>query len=670
MGEKIDKLRKIILLYILEPLFLDFVIESLNRKSCLNALVYMVQNPLLFAFNVLLIVMTLSISRFFKKEMFAYALISIVWLVFGIANFIILQFRVTPFSAVDFKLISNAISVASHYLTVLNVAMIVVGVIVVIVAVIALFRSTPVKRDNYKKSNLLISLGIVVVLVALVFEIHKSSSSVQALTDNYTNIQEAYENYGFVYCFTNSLLDTGISEPEGYSKEMVDKVVKPLREKKVKNAQDKPNVIMIQLESFFDVSYDKNLTFSTDPLPIFHALQKKYTSGLVTVPTVGAGTVNTEFEILTGMNQKDFGTCEYPYKTVLKKQTSESICTDLKNYGYACHVVHDNTAKFYGRNVVFSNLGFDDFTSVEFMNDVELNPNGWAKDNVMVSEIMKGLKSTKEHDFTFGITVQSHGKYEGVTENVPDHVKVYGAPEDHADAYNYYVNEIYEVDQMIGELIQALKELDEETILVLYGDHLPSLDLTEDDLNNGSLYQTQYVIWDNFGLEKQDEDLMAYQLYPRTLEKIGLSGGIISKYHQQTDWTSGDYLSNLTLLEYDQFYGEQYAYNGVSPFVATDLKLGNSDFDLQNVRKFQGKYLLVGDGFTPYSRIYVNGKEVETMWKDSKHLVVDQDLTLKEDEDTIWEVRIIAASGAQLAATNQLLWNGTGQAVAAPVSDN
>ena len=58
------------------------------------------------------------------------------------------------------------------------------------------------------------------------------------------------------------------------------------------------------------------------------------------------------------------------------------------------------------------------------------------------------------------------------------------------------------------------------------------------------------------------------------------------------------------------------------------------------------------------------------MWKDSKHLVVDQDLTLKEDEDTIWEVRIIAASGAQLAATNQLLWNGTGQAVAAPVSDN
>ena len=78
----------------MEPLFLDFVIESLNRKSCLNALVYMVQNPLLFAFNVLLIVMTLSISRFFKKEMFAYALISIVWLVFGIANFIILQFRV------------------------------------------------------------------------------------------------------------------------------------------------------------------------------------------------------------------------------------------------------------------------------------------------------------------------------------------------------------------------------------------------------------------------------------------------------------------------------------------------------------------------------------------------------------------------------------------------
>ena len=48
-----------------------------------------------------------------------------------------------------------------------------------------------------------------------------SSGSVQALATNYTNISEAYENYGFVYCFTNSIIDTGISEPDDYSEKSV-----------------------------------------------------------------------------------------------------------------------------------------------------------------------------------------------------------------------------------------------------------------------------------------------------------------------------------------------------------------------------------------------------------------------------------------------------------------
>ena len=36
------------------------------------------------------------------------------------------------------------------------------------------------------------------------------------------------------------------------------------------------------------------------------------------VPSVGAGTANTEFEVLTGMNMRFFGPGEYPYKTVVK----------------------------------------------------------------------------------------------------------------------------------------------------------------------------------------------------------------------------------------------------------------------------------------------------------------------------------------------------------------
>ncbi len=137
------------------------------------------------------------------------------------------------------------------------------------------------------------------------------------------------------------------------------KITKALKDEKI---QTNGRILyLFSWSHFFDVCYEKNLQFSEDPLPVFHSLQKKYSSGLVTVPTVGAGTVNTEFEILTGMRQHDFGVSEYPYKTVLKSKTSESICTDLKKLGYSTHAVHNNEATFYGRNTVFSNIDLTHF---------------------------------------------------------------------------------------------------------------------------------------------------------------------------------------------------------------------------------------------------------------------------------------------------------------------
>ena len=167
--------------------------------------------------------------------------------------------------------------------------------------------------------------------------------------------------------------------------------------------------------------------------------------------------------------------------------------------------MHNNDATFYGRNIVFSSLGFDTFTSMEYMNGITENDNGWANDDILVDEIIKTLDSTKGPDFTFGITVQSHGKYDVVTDKKYP-LSVSGAPEGMEGQYTYYVNQIAEVDAMTGRLVEELGKRDEKTLLVLYGDHLPSLELGADELVNGDLYQTQYVTWNNFGLEKQDKD--------------------------------------------------------------------------------------------------------------------------------------------------------------------
>lgn len=680
MYSKLRKIVRYIFQYLFVPVLLEIVIESLSRKSLISGIGYMFKSPVLFSFNTLIIMLTLSVALFFKREIFVFISIAIVWLCFGIANFVILHFRVTPFSAVDFTMIKTAVSVSGHYLTILNISMMCVAVCVLAFAMIVLYKRAPRHHKRNHKRTVFSAFAVAFISLALMF-LRSSSGSVKALATNYTNISEAYENYGFVYCFTNSIIDVGISKPEDYSEQSVDSILDKIddsskNQSKSKNSDDKPNIIMIQLESFFDVDYVKGLKFSEDPLPVFHKLMKNYSSGLLTVPTVGAGTVNTEFEVLTGMRQRDFGACEYPYKTVLRNMTSESICNDLSSIGYATHCIHNNSATFYGRNDVFKNLGFDTFTSMEYMNGLKENPNGWVNDDVLPSQIIKTLDSTENADFTFGITVQSHGKYD-VKLDYEQPVKVSGAPEGMENQYSYYVNEISQVDKVIGDLVKRLEKRNEKTVLVLYGDHLPSLDIKADELKNTDLYQTQYVIWDNFGLKKSDKDMTAYQLYSYVLNKIGIHEGLITKYHQQTDWNSSSYLSDLKTLEYDWFYGEKYAYDGINEFEKTDLQMGTYPIVIENVKKNSRGYVVKGKGFTDYTYIYFNGNKLNGYKIDSSHYQITDEIEYDDDEGYMslqmakenniededipnaFMAKVIDEDNVELSSSKPLLWHFT-----------
>lgn len=672
MGEKLLRVKKFFTFYVFLPVILDIVIESLNRKSVFSAFSYMIDKPFLFMFNVLIIMLTLSVAMYFKREIFVLTLMSVVWLLFGVINFVILHFRVTPFSAVDFTLISSAISVSGHYLTAFNVMMIFFAIAILVISLICLFKRTPCFQKNTTKKAYMLSTLVILTLAAGIVVMHKSSTSVQALAENYTNISEAYENYGFVYCFANSIIDTGIKKPEDYSEESMAQIKDSIKDTGTDEPEVKPDIVMIQLESFFDICDVKGVSFSRDPLPNFHRLQKEYSNGQLTVPTVGAGTVNTEFEVLTGMSQHDFGVSEYPYKTVLKSKTSESICNDLAQIGYSSHAVHNNTATFYGRNKVFSNLGFDSFTSVEYMNNITLNPNGWAKDDVMVDEILKTLDDNKnKSDFTFGITVQSHGKYNDVKTDSKDPVKVYNAPTGKEESYEYYVNEINEVDQMIGKLVYALGKREKPTVLVLYGDHLPSLDLSNEDLEDGSLYETQYIIWNNYGLKEKDQDLKAYELYPEVLDQIGIHTGVITQFHQQADRSSDTYQTDLKALEYDLLYGENYIYDGEVPFTASNLQMGTNPLKIADVYQKDGQYIVRGDNFTPYCRVYFDGKELESQWIDEHHLKlkdVPERSDRKQDKQKNYEpdeipnsfvVEVQNGDGVKLSYSNNLRWKNT-----------
>ncbi|MDD3543715.1 MAG: LTA synthase family protein, partial [Petrimonas sp.] len=245
-------------------------------------------------------------------------------------------------------------------------------------------------------------------------------------------------------------------------------------EKKETDKENLPNIIAIQLESFFDPTNVRGLVFSDDPIPNFRKLMAGYSSGMYTVPSVGAGTANTEFETLTGMSMRYFGAGEYPYKSVLKEETCESAAYDLGNIGYTSHAIHNNEANFYSRRSVYANLGFNTFTSEEYMDtQTDVNENGWMRDHNLTKYIKQCMESTDNQDFIFTVSVQGHGPYPEEPVSGDPAITVTGAATDEQNCmWEYYANQIYEMDQFIGGLITWLETQDEDVVLLLYGDHL------------------------------------------------------------------------------------------------------------------------------------------------------------------------------------------------------
>ena len=508
-----------------------FLIEMISRRSFSAAWTYMTTKPLVFAYNAALIFTTSLIVYLFRRRCFWRVLISILWLLLGIINGVILSNRVTPFTGPDLHLLTDGMAVLNKYLPAWGVvlALILLGLFALLLLILLIKAPKYKRKVKFRYDLLLVVVGAALFAGATQLALEK-----RVLSNYFGNIAFAYEDYGYPYCLAVTIFDTGISCPRDYSEQEITRIEKTEDNLPATNEDSKPNIIFVQLESFFDPTLVEYLNISEDPIPNFRKLMKEYTSGYYKVPAVGAGTANTEFESITGMSLHYFGPGEYPYKSILKETTCESAPYVLKNLGYSTHAVHNNEANFYGRRSIFPNLGFDTFTSAEYMSEEEdKNPLGWTKDEVLTDEIIKCLDSTEESDYIYTISTQGHGAYPEEQLIDDPEITVSGAEtEAQNNQWEYYCNEIHEMDNFVKELTDALADYPEDVILVMYGDHLPTMGLTVEDLKNKYLFQTQYVMWDNFGLEKKDENLAAYQMAAEVMDRAGIHEGTIFRYHQ------------------------------------------------------------------------------------------------------------------------------------------
>lgn len=600
---------------IVVSLLLNLMIELVSRKSPALLGKYIFESPLVFLLNTLLILTPFLLVFFTRRKVFLATVLAVIALAMGIANGVLLLFRTTPFTATDLQLIKYALSLLTTYLSWWQIGLGAVGAVLAVIFCVFIWWKAPVDPAPVRLTE---SACVAAVAMATIWGALNLSILTGLVELKFGNIGQAYQDYGFAYCFANSAFNTGIPKPEEYGSEAVAAIeeVELVPENTYMQGNDKePNIIMVQLESFFDPMLWEHNPVDEDPIPFFRFLKQAYPSGYLSVPSVGAGTANTEFECITGMNLDFFGPGEYPYKTVLQKTVCESMAFNMKSLGYRTHAIHNNEATFYDRHKVFSQLGFETFTPIEYMYDYTRNPTGWCRDDVLTDEINKALDASLEPDFIYTISVQGHGKY---------------------PSFEYYCEQIREMDSFIRELTVSLNRRKEPTVLVLYGDHLPGFEWTAGEMKNDSLFQTEYVVWNNFGLPYVRRDLEAYQLTSHVLNMLDVHEGTMIRFHQKhldlEDTDSENYLEAMKILEYDILYGDREVYGGEMPYKATKMEMGILPIIQRTTVHVGDQIVVFGENFNQYSRICVNGKAVPTPYIHERRLIA-KDVPYKDGEE-------------------------------------
>ncbi len=620
-----------------------FIIESMSRHSVIKCVKYILESPLVFLYNSLIIMFTLSICLLFKRRVFGIVLLSAPWLLCGLINSVVLSYRVTPLGAIDFQIVK--LSLILIYLTKAQRILVYVLSAVLVISIVVLWIIGPKisGKVNYGK-NVASIIGTLLCLVIAT----NLALNYNAISDDFGNIAGAYNDYGFAYCFSSGIIDTGIDKPADYNEEALGEIISSL-DKDKGISKVKPDVILVQLESFMDAKIIKDLTFSDDPAPIHTYLKENFTSGVLKVPSLGGGTANTEFEVLTGINLDFFGAGEYPYKTVMLKETVESLPFNLKENGYSAHAIHNHTGNFYDRDKVYPNMGFDTFQSKEYMYDYEVTPYGWCKDKALTKEIMDALTYTDEEKgikedtprFVWTVSVQGHGAYPTEPIAGADNViKIESDKfsEEELCALGYYINQIWEEDMFLGSLISAVENRKRPTLIVAYGDHLPSIGLEDDMLSTGDLYRTEYVTWNNFGLEKMEgPELYSYELSSYIMDMLGLNNGYITKLHQKKlemgeGFDFEEYQSKLKFFSYDMLYGKNLLFGGEKPYVKTQMQMGTTPIEIENIKAMGSSLYVQGEGFTDKSKIFINGEKCKSTVMLSRFSLMTSDIEIKDGD--------------------------------------
>ena len=643
----------------LMTLIVTLIVESFNQGSLAKMATYLTQRTIYFLFNCLVVFATLSLTELFRPRRALALTLSTLWVILGFANYLVCRDRTQPLVSGDLIFTREILGLTTRYFGWPLIIACFILCLLIIFGLVTMFARMP-KRSKINYSR---AMGGVLSVMCCVFFTCVLSVKAGLIPVHFGDRVTAYHDYGFTTCFGFTFGKKGVDEPEIYSGETVTQILDeieepqptpvPLKRFGADDNLSQPNILFVQLESFMDMNDIEEGQYSADPTPNFHKLLEENPNGLLYTPTIGGGTANVEFEIMTGLNMDFFGAGEAPFNTVLEEITCESMAHNLRANGYYTSALHNNTGFFFSRNRVYANLGFDRFDSLEYMLYPQYDKRGWADDSVLTGEIKAIMDASEQRDLIYAISVGSHGKYPDQYAAEEGDIEILSYPE---NAYlpnsQNYINLIDDVDEFLGELIAEFEFYDEPVLMVIYGDHLPALGLEAEMLSTGDLYASRYILWNNYGAEFYAPDLQTYRLGAEIFRQLGITDGVMTKFHQAYALSdnSSEYMEKFQTLQYDLLFGEQNAYGESGPYSPSSIAFGAGEVRIDSANVEYGRLLVRGDNFTEYSKIISGEQVLETIFVDHETLAA----VLPDDGSALSEICVaqINSDGKEMGRTS------------------
>ncbi len=527
---------------------------------------------------------------------------------FALANCYVMQFRGTPFIPMDFFAITTAANVANTYNYTPTHTIIIGTEIFVFIVALSIKLKTPKYNPIVKIASRTFMGTFFTCLMCLFY--FTSIFANAGVKPDFWNQTRGYRNYGFVFSFFCNTKYLYMSEPSGYDADSVGDYVSSTVEKDeinvIKPTGNEPNIICIMNESLSDLRVLGEFTTNQEFMPFMDSLTENTVKGNLYVPVIGAGTSNTEFEFLTGHTTAFLPSGSNAYMLYIKNPLASLVST-LEGQGYSSWAFHPYYSSGWNRVSVYENLGFNSFSFLENLIDVSiLNDyvqNGsdadylqslidtyypdrqnmltrqYVSDSYNYDVIIKNYENRDKSQpyFAFNVTMQNHGGYSKGAQNFDECIQITSTTNYYNKA-NKYLSLVKASDDAFKGLLEYFQNVDEPTIICMFGDHQPSIEtefiaslLGVDNINNLTIEQEQarhatpFYIWANYDIEEKYIDkLSSNYLSSYMLDVAGVKLTEYNKYLLKLSET----LPVIDTVGYIDFNNNYYRWSDKSEYTA------------------------------------------------------------------------------------------------------